>query len=209
MVSMCKLAVANPLRQIYFHGQNWTTNKSSFLCRYSVRFTSNPDKETKKQLRDAFSRFYNRQPYGGTIDKRSLSEELRMVWNTWQPYGEPSTNGHCQRSSAMSGTHDNRTGEPSTNGHCQRSSALSGTRDNRTGEPSTNGHCQRSSAWSGSRDIGRHNHYCVHIYRIFIIAVFIKSFYYIVCVFLQQQLAEHCHVAKNCQTIFTGNERFQ
>ena len=35
------------------------------------------------------------------------------------------------------------------------------------------------------------------------------AFYYIVCVFLQRPLAEHCHVTRNCQTIFTGNERFQ
>ena len=33
-------------------------------------------------------------------------------------------------------------------------------------------------------------------------------FLYIVCVFLQQPLAEHCHVTRNCQTIFTGNEHF-
>ena len=29
--------------------------------------------------------------------------------------------------------------------------------------------------------------------------------YYIVCVFLQLSLAEHCQVSRNCQTIFTGN----
>ena len=33
--------------------------------------------------------------------------------------------------------------------------------------------------------------------------------YYIVCVFPQQPLAEHCHVTKKCHTIFTRNERFQ
>ena len=36
-----------------------------------------------------------------------------------------------------------------------------------------------------------------------------KRYYYIVCVFLRQPLAEHCHVTRNCQTIFTGNERFR
>ena len=32
--------------------------------------------------------------------------------------------------------------------------------------------------------------------------------YYIVSVFLRQPLVEHCHVIRNCQTIFTWNERF-
>ena len=35
-----------------------------------------------------------------------------------------------------------------------------------------------------------------------------KGTYYIACVFLRQPLAEHCHVTRNCQTIFTGNEHF-
>ena len=36
-----------------------------------------------------------------------------------------------------------------------------------------------------------------------------NMFHYLVCVFLRWPLAEHCHVTRNCQTIFTGNERFQ
>ena len=34
----------------------------------------------------------------------------------------------------------------------------------------------------------------------------ITYFYYIVCVFVQQSLVYHCHVTRNCQTVFTGNE---
>ena len=37
---------------------------------------------------------------------------------------------------------------------------------------------------------------------------YFKMSYYIVCVFLRQPLVEHCHVTRNCQTMFTGNERF-
>ncbi|XP_048760273.1 uncharacterized protein LOC125669637 isoform X4 [Ostrea edulis] len=47
-----------------------------------VRFTAHPDKDTKKKLRDAFSRFYNKQPYGASTPTKNWTEELKFMWNT-------------------------------------------------------------------------------------------------------------------------------
>ncbi|XP_061197793.1 uncharacterized protein LOC133205905 isoform X2 [Saccostrea echinata] len=46
-----------------------------------VRFTAHPDKDTKKKLRDAFSRFYNKQPYGASPSNKNWTEELKFMWN--------------------------------------------------------------------------------------------------------------------------------
>ncbi|XP_033739004.1 uncharacterized protein LOC117326379 isoform X2 [Pecten maximus] len=46
-----------------------------------IKLSTNPDRDTKKKLRDAFSRFYNKRSY---CPNRNVnwSEDLRFVWNT-------------------------------------------------------------------------------------------------------------------------------
>ncbi|OWF54371.1 uncharacterized protein LOC110445205 isoform X2 [Mizuhopecten yessoensis] len=46
-----------------------------------IKLSTNPDRDTKKKLRDAFSRFYNRRSYGPNRNV-NWSEDLRFVWNT-------------------------------------------------------------------------------------------------------------------------------
>ncbi|KAJ8306637.1 hypothetical protein KUTeg_017182 [Tegillarca granosa] len=43
-----------------------------------VRVTANPDKETKKRLREAFSRFYNKQ----NVTAKKSQEPEQLVWNS-------------------------------------------------------------------------------------------------------------------------------
>ncbi|XP_069126442.1 uncharacterized protein [Argopecten irradians] len=46
-----------------------------------IKLSTNPDRDTKKKLRDAFSRFYNKRSYGPNRNV-NWSEDLRFVWNT-------------------------------------------------------------------------------------------------------------------------------
>lgn len=59
-----------------------TTSNTPSKQREGVRFTAHPDKDTKKKLRDAFSRFYNKQPYGANSTDNNWTEELKFMWNT-------------------------------------------------------------------------------------------------------------------------------
>ncbi|XP_060077853.1 uncharacterized protein LOC132557374 [Ylistrum balloti] len=46
-----------------------------------IKLTTNPDRDTKKKLRDAFSRFYHKRSYAPNRNA-NWSDELRFVWNT-------------------------------------------------------------------------------------------------------------------------------
>lgn len=68
------------IRIIYviYHIFNYYFNFSS-----RIKLSTNPDRDTKKKLREAFSRFYNRRGYAPNRNV-NWSEDLRYVWNTWR-----------------------------------------------------------------------------------------------------------------------------